>query len=98
MVNAKKSLQNFINDGIPASKLTGFPESAGTIYSDQNFRLDMQGKTTDGKYNLQIQINRGTKLTTLKKAAPATVAGPVLATGTESAETIRANFRATMKL
>jgi len=30
------------------------------------------------EHNLQIQINKGTSISTLKKFAPATVAGPVL--------------------
>ncbi|CUS06866.1 unnamed protein product [Tuber aestivum] len=109
MGKASKALQAFI-DNIPDSKLTGFPEGAGTIYTDQDFRLDMQGasceermlmtkqKTTSGGYNLQIQVNRGTKVTTLKPLAPQTVAGPVIATGTETASVIRANFVATMKI
>ncbi|KAG0632899.1 hypothetical protein HOY80DRAFT_897391, partial [Tuber brumale] len=92
---AKKSLRDFINE-IPNSKLTGFRESTGMIYSDRNFRLDMQGKTTDGRYNLQVQINGGTTISTLQGFAAETVAGPVLATGTESAGTIRAGLLDTM--
>lgn len=41
------------------------------------------------KYNLQIQVNYQTTITTLEKVAPDTVAGPVLATGDETAEDIR---------
>ncbi|KAG0633584.1 hypothetical protein HOY80DRAFT_929857 [Tuber brumale] len=95
MGKGSKALRAFIND-IPDSKLTGFTESAGTIHFDQDFRLDMQGKTTNGGYNLQIQINRGTTISTLKAAAPRTVAGPVIATGTESATVIRNSFIAKM--
>ncbi|CAZ82270.1 unnamed protein product [Tuber melanosporum] len=97
MGKANKALRDFIND-IPDSKLTGFPESGGTIYSDRDFRLDMQCKTSNGGYNLQIQINKGTTITSLRSSAPRTVAGPVLATGTESASVIRANFIALMKI
>jgi len=42
MAKGKKALRDFIN-GIPDAKLTGFQESGGTIYTDQDFRLDMQG-------------------------------------------------------
>lgn len=34
--------------------------------------------TTAHEHNLQIQINKGTKISTLKKLAPNTIAGPVL--------------------
>jgi hypothetical protein len=38
----KKALKAFI-DEIPAAKLENFPGSPGTLYSDDNFRLDLQG-------------------------------------------------------
>jgi len=34
--------------------------------------------TSAQEHNLQIQINKGTSISTLKKFAPQTVAGPVL--------------------
>jgi hypothetical protein len=34
--------------------------------------------TADGKFNLQIQANKQAKATSVRKVAPATVAGPVL--------------------
>ena len=34
--------------------------------------------TGSREHNLQIQVNRGTTITTLKKLAPKTIAGPVL--------------------
>jgi hypothetical protein len=37
-----KLIKAFIDD-IPDSKLTGFSNSGGTIYKDDDFRLDMQG-------------------------------------------------------
>jgi hypothetical protein len=42
MGKAKKSLTDFIKN-IPDSKLTGFTESIDTIYSTNDYRLDMQG-------------------------------------------------------
>lgn len=42
MGKANKALNTFI-DNIPASKLHPLPTSAGTIYTDSDFRLDMQG-------------------------------------------------------
>ncbi|KAF2255933.1 hypothetical protein BU26DRAFT_12098 [Trematosphaeria pertusa] len=77
MGKASKALKGFI-DNIPDSDLEALPTSAGTIYSDDNFRLDMQGMTSSQEYNLQVQINKGTTISTLKKFSPATVAGPVL--------------------
>jgi len=42
MGKASKALKEFIAD-IPKSKLTGFSASAGEIWSNTEFRLDMQG-------------------------------------------------------
>ena len=49
MGKATKALSAFI-DNIPDNKLEGIPEGAGTIYKDQDFRLDNQGvyATTSG--------------------------------------------------
>ncbi|EAT91100.1 hypothetical protein SNOG_01451 [Parastagonospora nodorum SN15] len=58
-----KFVAAFIDD-ISDSKLSGFPSQATTIAKDQDFRLDMQG----------VQINNQTRITSLKKAAPRTVA------------------------
>ncbi|KAI1177569.1 hypothetical protein F4777DRAFT_541438 [Nemania sp. FL0916] len=79
MGKANKALRAFI-DGIPNSKLESLSTNPGKIHSDDDFRLDMQGMTSDKppKHNLQIQINNETRISTLKKLAPKTVAGPVL--------------------
>ncbi|KAH7183493.1 uncharacterized protein B0J16DRAFT_322232 [Fusarium flagelliforme] len=79
MRNAKKLLESFI-DEIPATRLENFPPSSASnpIYSNVHFRLDMQGITSDGKFNLQVQVNKQTTCSTLKIAGAATVAGPVL--------------------
>ena len=42
MGRASKALAAFIED-IPDLKLSGFSAQAGTIHSDDDFRLDMQG-------------------------------------------------------
>ena len=34
--------------------------------------------TSAQEHNLQVQVNKGTSISTLKKVAPNTVAGPVL--------------------
>ncbi|KAK8076917.1 hypothetical protein PG996_003087 [Apiospora saccharicola] len=70
-----KRVKEFI-ESIPDSKLAGFSKNTGLIYKDNDFRLDMQGMTTGNpqKHNLQVQINKETTVTSLKKAAPATVA------------------------
>jgi len=38
----KKALKAFIEE-IPASKLENFPSAPGTLYTDDDFRLDLQG-------------------------------------------------------
>jgi len=75
---AKSQLKSFI-DNIPAIRLENFPPSAASnpIYSDMNFRLDMQGITSTGEFNLQVQVNRQTKIKSLQVANGQTVAGPV---------------------
>ncbi|KAK0749881.1 hypothetical protein B0T18DRAFT_427932 [Schizothecium vesticola] len=73
MGKAAKALKAFIMD-IPDSTLAALPTLGGTIHSDDNFRLDMQGMTTAGEHNLQVSISTST----LKMVSPATVAGPVL--------------------
>ncbi|KAK7953759.1 hypothetical protein PG996_014651 [Apiospora saccharicola] len=77
-MNWKKILINFIED-IPDEKLQGFRLVPGTLHKDNNFRLNMLGLTTGaGEYNLQIQINNGILISSLKEYASMTVAGPVL--------------------
>ncbi|CDF35198.1 unnamed protein product [Chondrus crispus] len=100
MGKAKKALDDFI-DNIPDSKLTGIHQGAGTLHTDTDFRLDLQGMTsgTPKMYNLQIQINRGTQLSTLKKFSPGTVS-TVLAPidPAMSAADIKASFRRNAKI
>lgn len=50
------------------------------------------------RHNLQIQVNRQTSISTLKKLAPKTVAGPVLAVGDEAPQTIRDAFLESMDI
>ncbi|KAK8031011.1 hypothetical protein PG990_000745 [Apiospora arundinis] len=76
-MNWKKLIVNFIDD-IPDEKLEGFRLVPGNLYHDNNFRLNMQGMTVTGEYNLQIQINYECEITSIKNYAPNTVAGPVL--------------------
>ncbi|KAI0315671.1 hypothetical protein OF83DRAFT_1265903, partial [Amylostereum chailletii] len=66
MGRASKALEAFINS-IPDAKLTGLSTGAATLYKDTDFRLDMQGMTSDKpqKFNLQVQINNGTSISTL---------------------------------
>lgn len=115
MGKGSKSLKAFIAS-IPDSALTRLPSEGGTIYTDVDFRLDMQGVgylnpnhitapnfpqiTSDNEYNLQVQINKGTTISTLKKFAPQTVAGPALVPSEDpwSADEIRAKLLATLKI
>lgn len=73
MGKARKAFEEFVA-GIPDDKLSGLSNQSQTIYKDEIFRLDMQGMTSfPHSFNLQVQINRQTKVTSLKKAAPSTV-------------------------
>jgi hypothetical protein len=83
MGKATKLLKAFIN-GIPDHVLIGISTNPGKIWADTDFRLDMQGMTSAQQHNLQVQINNGTTISTLKKFAPQTVAGPVLAPSDDS--------------
>ncbi|KAI0260080.1 hypothetical protein BC834DRAFT_846332 [Gloeopeniophorella convolvens] len=87
----KKALQEFIAE-IPAARLTGFPNNPGTIYTDANFRFDMQGLTKTA-WNLQIQANKNAPNTSVAKAAPASVAAVLVDfTAVFTAEQVRAAF------
>jgi hypothetical protein len=48
--------------------------------------------TTDGKFNLQIQANKGAKATSIRKFAPRTAAGPVIVGQDAPAEEVRNMF------
>lgn len=95
----RQDLFDFI-DKIPEGKLMGFRNSTGLVYSDRDFRLDMQGLTTSDKsYNLQIQANKGTKITTLKKVAPKTVSHVIVPADAEwTADELRAKFKAASRI
>ncbi|KAL2206896.1 hypothetical protein CC79DRAFT_1398762 [Sarocladium strictum] len=99
MGKASKSLKAFISS-IPDSALNRLPLEGGTIYINTDFRLDMQGMTSAQEHNLQVQINKGTTISTLKKFAPQTVAGPVLVPSEDpwAAEDIRAKLLASVKI
>ncbi|KAM5370598.1 hypothetical protein ACJZ2D_008424 [Fusarium nematophilum] len=92
----KRDLMDFIND-IPDSKLQGFPNSQTTLFRDRDFRLDMQGITSGGEWNLQIQVNYSATSTSLRRFAPNTIAGPVLVpmTNPMTPDEIRAELRST---
>lgn len=92
MGKATKALEAFIAN-IPAAKLTNFSSSIGTIYTDQDFRLDMQKMNSDKTHNLQIQANKNATITSVKKIAPQTVAGPVHAATNANSETVRKAFQ-----
>ena len=44
MGKANDALDDFI-DSIPHHKLEGIPDQPGTLFKDQNYRLDVQGVT-----------------------------------------------------
>ncbi|ROW06257.1 hypothetical protein VPNG_08100 [Cytospora leucostoma] len=76
MVGRKKLLEYFIDD-IPDEKITPPPDH-GTVFTDGNFRLDVQGITSNNQWNLQVQVNYRPKKSSLTAYAPDTVAGPAL--------------------
>ncbi|KAF3090683.1 hypothetical protein TWF706_009820 [Orbilia oligospora] len=75
MGKATKAVRQFILS-IPDCKFEAISTKIGTIYKDINFRLDMQGMTSDdpANHNLQVQINNRTRISTLKSRAPLTIA------------------------
>ncbi|KAJ5470345.1 hypothetical protein N7530_007702 [Penicillium desertorum] len=81
MGKGSKSLKDFIV-GIPDGKLSGFTSGEHKLYSDINFRLDNQGLTTGHPqyYNLHVQINNQTTISTLQRAKGATVANTLVPT------------------
>ncbi|KAK3293066.1 uncharacterized protein B0H64DRAFT_205336 [Chaetomium fimeti] len=66
---APMAIRAFI-ESIPDAKLVGFadPNPTYTIYTNVDFRLDLQNKTSTKppKYNLQVQVNRHSTISTLK--------------------------------
>lgn len=82
-------MNDFI-DSIPDSKLIGTFGSPGTkIYRNQDYRLDMQGYTTekDGKsikFNLQVQVNKGCTKKSVARIAPSSMAWIDLDAGSDS--------------
>ncbi|KAH7041427.1 uncharacterized protein B0I36DRAFT_312828 [Microdochium trichocladiopsis] len=77
--SAKNVLLEFI-ESIPTHKMEGLPFTQTTLYSTSNYRLDMQGMTSGDPqfHNLQIQANKQSTITSIRKLAPKTVAGEVL--------------------
>ncbi|KAF7297678.1 hypothetical protein MKEN_01391000 [Mycena kentingensis (nom. inval.)] len=65
--DARHALSAFI-DGIPDWKLTALPVEQDTkIHEDENFQLVLLGITSYGtEYNLQVQVNAGATLWSLK--------------------------------
>ncbi|WEW56992.1 hypothetical protein PRK78_002451 [Emydomyces testavorans] len=74
MSKAKKAGRQFI-EAIPDHKLKDIPDSTTLLCKNRNFRLDMQGVTTKDpkKWNIQVQINNQTTITTLKREKGKTV-------------------------
>jgi hypothetical protein len=70
----QKKIKEWIDD-IPDNKLDG-AFGHRSIYKDRDYRLDNQGETTHEPrmFNLQVQVNRGCKGTTLARLAPYMVA------------------------
>ncbi|KAM4054418.1 hypothetical protein HRG_012463 [Hirsutella rhossiliensis] len=100
MGKASKALKTFI-EGIPDNKLQDITDGEHTIFKDTDFRLDMQGKTSGDpqSYNLQVQINNETTISTLKKEKGKTVSTALVPIdGTWSPQEIRNKLISSMKL
>ncbi|KAJ5225133.1 hypothetical protein N7468_006358 [Penicillium chermesinum] len=100
MGKASKALKAFIV-GIPDGKLSGFTSGEHTLYSDADFRLDNQGLTTGDPqyYNLHVQINNQTTISTLQREKGATIANTLVPTdGSWTPEQIRVALLANMKI
>ncbi|CDM35464.1 hypothetical protein DTO013E5_8051 [Penicillium roqueforti] len=86
-----QELVDFINS-IPDSKMLGFTHGEHELFKDVNFRLDMQGLTSGRPqyYNLHVQINKGTTITSLKRETGKSVAKALVPMdGSWSAQKIR---------
>ncbi|MCJ1470085.1 hypothetical protein MMC07_008730 [Pseudocyphellaria aurata] len=88
-------LEAFI-EKIPDSKLIDLRSKSGKIYSDNDFRLDMQGMTTGSEsFNLQIQINKQTTISYMRKVSGKTVRHVLVPIDADwTAEEVRAKLRA----
>ncbi|KAL2678539.1 hypothetical protein Neosp_009287 [[Neocosmospora] mangrovei] len=75
MGKGSETLRKFI-ESIPDDKINGFTDGEHKLYSNTHYRLDHQGLTSgDPKmYNLQVQVNRGTTISILKREVGKTVA------------------------
>ncbi|KAJ1713090.1 hypothetical protein AFGD_005267 [Aspergillus flavus] len=91
MGKATSALTAFI-ENIPDGKISGYTSGEHTLHRDTNFRLDNQGLTTGDPqyYNLQVQINNQTTISTLKRVKGETVAHTLVpADGSWTPEQIR---------
>jgi len=54
----EKKVEDFL-DKVPDDKLTGLSQTVKCLYKNEEFRLDMQGMTSDDpqQHNLQVQVN-----------------------------------------
>ncbi|RTE85291.1 hypothetical protein BHE90_000039 [Fusarium euwallaceae] len=97
MPSRKDIIHNFI-DNIPDDKLENAISNTKVLLKDDNFHLDMQGKTSDGQLNLQIQCVKQPATKSLKKWAKQTVSGPAFVAKDEplDADAIRQVFRDTI--
>lgn len=93
-------LEDFI-ESIPHEKLEA-PFRSGTVYQNQDFRLDNQGLTSGDprSYNLQIQANKESSNKALRKLKGRTVAGPVFSPvdDPKTPENIRELFLGQMRI
>ncbi|KAJ9148452.1 hypothetical protein NKR23_g4933 [Pleurostoma richardsiae] len=70
MGKASNAIIKFIIE-IPDEKLVNIsePNPAYTLWKTLDFRLDVQNRTSGDPtfYNIQVQVNKGTSISTLKK-------------------------------
>ncbi|KAI0406156.1 hypothetical protein F4802DRAFT_613781 [Xylaria palmicola] len=77
MVATAKTLRAFV-EGTPDGKLVYLPPS-GTIHITEDFRLHVLGVTSEQppRCMLYIQVNKGTRIATMKKMEGKNIVGPL---------------------
>ncbi|RMJ16608.1 hypothetical protein CDV36_003735 [Fusarium kuroshium] len=97
MPSRKQVLCNFI-DSIPDHKLENAISNTKVLTQDGNFHLDMQGKTTNGQLNLQIQCVKRPETKSFNEWSTETVSGPAFVATDEplDGDAIRQVFKDTI--
>lgn len=95
MAPSRDKLLNWFIEDLSDQTLEKVRNHPGTVIEDGNFHLDVQGKTTNGQLNLQIQVDAHPRKTSLREWATQTVSGPAFLAVDEamSPEEVREAFK-----